>query len=237
MKNVIAVVVSVVLFCSISLSVFCGFVLDKDSGVSNSKAAASSANSSTETMANVLDNPDNALTLRLTQLLNLNRIFDDCIYDSASLVDEASVVLLQDAETDENMDTIISQASILSFIYDMYGVTVDISSLPAEYTDNVPDGYFYVIPRGYDTFSQTITGLSVGDDGKITVTSKLMMNTHEGDVGTGTVTTVFVANSASAFGYNIVSSAVTSFSYTDDSTQAAGGSSLDLTGDFETLCY
>lgn len=203
MKKAAAVIISVIVFCAISVSALGGLAQPPE----NTLPPAASKDDSAATV-NLEDN--NALRVRLGQLINLNRVYDDCILSDASLIDEASVVLLKNAETTENGDVIIRQAGVLSFIQDLYGRAVDISSLPDAYTKDIPDGYFYVVPRGYDAISQTITDLKIAENGIITVCSDMILTSHEGDEVKAVAETDFILNGESAFGYNIVNARIVS---------------------------
>ena len=126
-----------------------------------------------------------AVKARLSQLLKLNRVFDNCLDDDRALIEEASTVLLDQAVETPAGDLVINQQSVLSFIKDLYGKDVDASAglydfLPA------PEGFFAIPGRGYDTYSHEIENLSALDNGNFSVLSNMTVAPD------------------SPFGYNIV---------------------------------
>lgn len=150
---------------------------------------------------------NNALNVRLGQLLNLNRAFDDCLTSPVALIDEASVILLEQAETIDG-NRVLPMGKVLAFIHDLYGVELDLTDLPAAYTATAA-GYFDIIPRGYDAMASELIETQIQPDGSIKATAKLTLTGHDSGVTTVQTETVFVPNSASAFGYNIVRAAIT----------------------------
>lgn len=151
---------------------------------------------------------DNAMRLRLAQLLNLNRAFDDCLLSPAALIDEASVILLDQAETIDG-NRVLPMGKVLAFLSDLYGVQPELDDLPAAYTATAP-GYFDIIPRGYDAMDSELIEAQPQPDGSIKATAKLTVTAHDGSVCVLDTETVFVPSSTSAFGYIIQSAVILS---------------------------
>ena len=144
-----------------------------------------------------------AVKARLSQLLKLNRVFDDCMDSDRVLIEEAATVLLDQAVDTPSGDRVINQQSVLTFIKDLYGKEADpvagkYDFLPA------PEGYFAIPARGYDTYTHEIENLRVLENGDVTVLSDMTVETHDGDTFQMRVVTLFRPNAASPFGYNIL---------------------------------
>lgn len=144
-----------------------------------------------------------AVKARLSQLLKLNRVFDDCVDSDRVLIEEAATVLLDQAVDTPSGERVINQQSVLTFIRDLYGRQADPAAGQYDFLP-APEGYFAIPARGYDTYSHEIENLSVLDNGDVTVLSAMTVETHDGDVFQMRVVTLFRPNSASPFGYNIL---------------------------------
>ena len=193
----------------ISLSVVSGISAD-------STSPAAPVPTDTDTAKNLAIESNNALNVRLGQLINLNRVFDECMESPAALIDESTIVLLDQTEF-VNGNRVIARGRVLSFIYDLYGVRLDLSELPGFYT-TTGEEYFDIVPRGYDIMTSTLTGTEILPDGNIKAYAEMTLTGHDGGYETTVNTeTVFVPNPASAFGYNIVSAKiVTDSSFSDN---------------------
>ena len=66
-------------------------------------------------------------------------------------------------------------------------------------------GILYILPRGYDTYKHSIKSSTKNEDGTYTVTTNVVLDSHDG-CEEGKAVTLFVKNSDSQFGYNIISS-------------------------------
>lgn len=140
---------------------------------------------------------------RLGQLLKLNRAFDNCISDHRALIEEASIVLLDQAVETADGSMIINQRSVLDFIKDLYGVEADPAAATYEYLP-APEGYFAIPAKGYDTYSHEIENLTELDNGNVTVLSKMTVDSHDGETYTMRVVTLFQPAPDSPFGYHIL---------------------------------
>ncbi|MGI6270166.1 MAG: hypothetical protein ACOYKJ_06505 [Candidatus Howiella sp.] len=216
MKRTVLVVTATLVFVALTFTALGGI-----SATESTEPTLNATSSAPEAakLAAVLNETDTALYARLSQLVQLNRVFDDCFDSDTVLVDEASVILLDSAETLENGDRVIKQSYIISFIYDLYGKVIDPLSLPSVYTAGAPAGYFHIIPRGYDEMESEIISLSVGQDGQITAAVKLTVRSHWGEASEAQATFTFVQNTKSAFGYNLLKAEVTAPEAQTPSTQ------------------
>lgn len=144
---------------------------------------------------------NNVLKARFENMLNNNYIYGSD-FESHKLIIENSILALLDKGVDGQID----KSLVLGFIVDMYGLQVDPSA--AEY-DFAPasEGMFVILPRGYTEYRHTIADI-LEEEGGYTVTSEVVVLTHDGDEYITTATTVFVPNEGSSFGYNIVSSTI-----------------------------
>lgn len=145
-------------------------------------------------------NPQKALEVRFENILNRNFSYNEEIADIDVLVNNSILALL-----DKREESFIAEDIVANFVCDMYGIEiVDFSELNA----NMPkkEGYVYIIPRGYSVYSHDVTDIIENEDGTLTVTSKVIIDDHDGTVTEVTATTLFVKNESSTFGYNIIHS-------------------------------
>ena len=100
----------------------------------------------------------------------------------------------------------IEESRVEDYLYNMYGVEVeDLSSVNADFPKK--DGYVYIIPRGYTVYKHTIASVRINEDGSYTVTTNVTLDSHDGKQE-GKAVTLFVKNSDSQFGFNIISSEI-----------------------------
>lgn len=187
----------VLLLVAVSLSVVNGLGNTPDTLTALPKAVPAAENLALE--------QNNALDARLGQLLRLNRAFDDSLSAPAALIDEASVILADQAEVIDGKN-VLPMGLVLSFIHDLYGVTLDLSDLPAAYTATAP-GYFDIMDRECAQMTSELLNTEILPDGHIQAKATLTLNGYMGETVVQTET-VFVQNSGSAFGYNIVSASI-----------------------------
>jgi len=142
---------------------------------------------------------NNVLKARFENMLNNNFLYDTD-FESHKVIIENSILALLDKGVDGEID----KSLVLGFIADMYGLQVDPAA--AEY-DFAPasEGMFVILPRGYTEYQHTVTSVSE-EEGGYTVTSEVLVLTHDGEEYKTTATTVIVPNEGSGFGYNIISS-------------------------------
>ena len=141
----------------------------------------------------------NVMKARFENMLNRNYLYDDDFSSDQTVIENSILALL-----DKSVDGEIDKNLVLGFITGMYGLQVDPAA--AEY-DFAPasEGKFLILPRGYSEYSHTITSITE-EVGGYTVNSDMLIMAHDGEEYTVKVTTVFVPNEGSSFGYNIISS-------------------------------
>lgn len=141
----------------------------------------------------------NVMKARFENMLNNNYLYDDD-FTSDKIVIENSILALLDKTVDGEID----KSLVLGFIAGMYGLQVDPAAAEYDFA-KASEGMFLVLPRGYTEYNHTITSITE-EVGGYTVSSDMLVMPHDGEEYTVKVTTVFVPNEGSSFGYNILSS-------------------------------
>lgn len=138
---------------------------------------------------------------RFLNMLNHNFVYNTDFEDIDTLVNNASLALL-DLRDAENTD-FVADTYIKGFVKDMYGIEIaDMSNLNAEFPQR--EGFLYVIPRGYTTYTHTVISVEENEDGSYTVVSEVKISDHDADDQVQKAVSLFVENDESAFGYNMV---------------------------------
>lgn len=152
-------------------------------------------------VSNNAETTSKILKARFENMLNNNYLYNDDFCSHKVIIENSILALLEKA-----VDGEINKSLVLGFIADMYGLQVDEKA--AEY-DFAPasEGMFVVLPRGYTEYNHTVLNI-VEEEGGYTVTSEVLVMTHDGEEYTATAKTVFVPNEGSSFGYNIISSEI-----------------------------
>lgn len=146
---------------------------------------------------------EDALASRFLNMLNHNRVYDDAFLDVDSMVNE-SVIGLLDLRDEADPDY-IAEHYVKDFMLSMYGIEiVDMSALNADMPKK--DGFVYIIPRGYEEFTHKNAQVRLNEDGTYTVNTDITISLHDGEEMVCRAVSLFVKNSASTFGYNIISS-------------------------------
>jgi len=140
---------------------------------------------------------NNVMKARFENMLNNNYVYDSD-FESHKAIIENSILALLDATVDGE----IHQSLVLGFIADMYGLQVNPEAAKYDFAP-ASEGMFVVLPRGYTEYEHTVTSVVV-EEGGYTVTSDVLVLTHDGEAYNTTAKTVFVPNEGSSFGYNIV---------------------------------
>ena len=142
-----------------------------------------------------------ALDARFLNMLNHNYVYNTD-FDCADDMINNAVLALIDLRDKENED-FIAEKYVKGFVYDMYGLEiVDMSMLNEGFPSL--DGYVYVIPRGMVGYEHSIISVDENEDGSYTVVTEVTVDFHDDDDQTFKAVSLFVKNSSSAFGYNIV---------------------------------
>ena len=187
-KNVISLILALVMLASFS-------VISANPAEIDSTASAENA-----TVSESFDK-EKVLEARFLNMLNHSFAYDEELASVEDLVNCAVTALCVTESTD---DSFIEESKVEDYLYNMYGVEVEnLSSVNAEYPQK--DGYVYIIPRGYTVYKHTIDSVRLNEDGSYTVTTSLTLDSHDGKEE-GKAVTLFVKNSNSQFGFNIISS-------------------------------
>ena len=144
---------------------------------------------------------EKVIEARFLNMLNHSYAYDEELASVEDLVNCAVTALCVSGDID---DSFIEQSRVEEYLYNMYGVEVEnLSSVNADFPKK--DGYVYIIPRGYTVYTHTIESVRLNEDGSYTVTTNVIIDSHDGDEE-GKAVTLFVENSDSQFGFNIISS-------------------------------
>ncbi len=141
---------------------------------------------------------DGALGARFLNMLNRNYTYDDDFYSFEALINNAVLAQLNLAE-----DDYVNTCYIADYLASMYGIQItDYAKYNTEFPQK--DGYVYVIPRGYATYSHKLLSVVENEDGSYTVTTQMTVDAHDDDPQEKTVTSLFVPNGDSDFGFVMV---------------------------------
>lgn len=187
-KNVISLILALIMLASFS-------VISANPAEIDSTASAENA-----TVSESFDK-EKVLEARFLNMLNHSFAYDEELASVEDLVNCAVTALCVTEGTD---DSFIEESRVEDYLYNMYGVEVEnLSSVNADFPKK--DGYVYVIPRGYTVYKHTIDSVRLNEDGSYTVTTSVTLDSHDGKEE-GKAVTLFVKNSNSQFGFNIISS-------------------------------
>ena len=142
------------------------------------------------------------LESRFLNMLNHNFVYDTSFDTVDSLVNESILAILHLRDTVD--DSYISTACVSDFVYSMYGIVpAQLTELDAELLTR--EGYIAIIPRCFNRYNHKNPRLARNEDGSYTVTTTVVVETLDGEY-TFTAVSLFVENSLSDFGYNIICS-------------------------------
>lgn len=164
-------------------------------------ATAKADETPTENSVDLTDiqvNQDMVLAARFENMLNHNFIYGDDFYDDQTVIEGAILSLINFAEDGE-----INKALVLNFIANVYGLQVDENAVVYDFAPASEDT-FTVLPRGYSAINHKILSVEENEGGFVVI-SKMSVNSHEGIAETHLVESIFVRNSGSCFGYNLLS--------------------------------
>ncbi len=131
---------------------------------------------------------------KIEEIINLNRVFDDFVYDTDALIDEAKFVLLDKAETVDGT-LAIKRETVDRFVAELYGRKLARKSASEYYT---------VSDHGYAEITQHIVSAEVNADGSVTVVSCLDC----GDICESATVTYSLSPAANRYGYIIRSAEI-----------------------------
>ena len=142
------------------------------------------------------------LKARFLNMLNHNFAYNEA-FNSVEELANCSVLALFDLR-DSGDEAFIAETYVETYLYNMNGVETDGLS---DINEGFPhkDGYVYIIPRGFSIYRHSIDSVTLNEDGSYTVITSVEINSHDGGE-TVKAKTLFIKNSDSDFGYNIVSS-------------------------------
>ncbi len=147
---------------------------------------------------------DKVLEARFLNMLNHSFAYGEDLGSIEALVNCSVAALCNmDGGAEESF---MDETRVKDYLYNMYGVEVEnLSSVNAEFPKK--DGYVYIIPRGYTVYKHTVDSVMLNEDGSYTVTTLVNIDSHDGEEN-GRAVTLFVKNSDSQFGFNIISSEI-----------------------------
>ena len=141
----------------------------------------------------------NTSEARFLNMLNRNFCYNSD-FECADTVTQNSLLAILDRREDKNSQY-LPEAVVTGFVSDMYGIEItDITEDESVHKD----GYVYINPRGYTTYSHKITEIKENEDGSFTVYSSVTVSPHDNDDFVTEAETLIVPNADSAFGYNII---------------------------------
>lgn len=173
----------------------------------NTRAVKSSIQSETTksgviTVSNNKSVKSDILESRFLNMLNHSFVYDNDFYDDEILVNNSILALLDLAQ-----DGFVKESYVSDYIFDMYGkIFTDFSEINVGLEQK--QGYVYVVPRGYSICTHKIVSVIDNEDGSYTVVTNVEISLDDGSVINDTATTVFLKNSESQFGFNIVYSEI-----------------------------
>ncbi len=147
---------------------------------------------------------DRVLEARFLNMLNHSFAYGEDLGSVEALVNCSVAALCNmDGGAEESF---MDETRVKDYLYNMYGVEVEnLSSVNAGFPKK--DGYVYIIPRGYTVYKHTVDSVMLNEDGSYTVTTLVNIDSHDGEEN-GKAVTLFVKNSNSQFGFNIISSEI-----------------------------
>ena len=144
------------------------------------------------------DMDQKVLFTRLENMLDHNNVYNRDFDSTNDMINNSIVALIDKGDE----DGFIKADIVESFVYNMYGITLDDYATNPEFPQK--DGHIFIIPRGFEIYDHTVT--AVEHDGDfLYVDSLLTVVSHEGYTYEYNCRSIFKINSASAFGYNLIS--------------------------------
>lgn len=172
------------------------------SGAKVSQTVAAPEQNDVMTVANNTKTYEKVLESRFLNMLNHSFVYDSDFYSDETLVNNSVLALLDLAE-----DGFVSETYVSDYIFNMYGKNIsDFTDINLEAPQK--QGCVYVVPRGYSLYEHKIISITDNLDGSYTVVTDVEISLDDGSVITDTATTLFLQNTESQFGYNIVYSEI-----------------------------
>ncbi len=144
------------------------------------------------TVANNDAESNPVLEARFLNMLNHSFVYNEDFYNDNALVDNSVLALLDLSE-----DSYIAEDYVKDYIFNMYGKIFD-------NIESDKEGYVYIIPRGYSTYTHKIATVTDNKDGSYTVITDVTISYEDDTEETLKAETVFLQAEDSAFGFNIM---------------------------------
>lgn len=135
----------------------------------------------------------------VANIVSLNRVFGDYIYYDEAILEAAEILLLDEAEEIDGF-TYLKKSDVNALIYSLYGRKIDESIAVIEGVPEI-DGYYAVLPIGYDGVSHEIKQITVAEHGMLEVISTVTIEYFDRTE----IHTVRTVLSATESGYIILS--------------------------------
>ena len=146
---------------------------------------------------------EKVLEARFLNMLNHNYNYSDDFYLIENIINNSVIAKLDLRDSED--DSFISENYIADYIFDMYGIEVeDFSQVNSDFPKK--QGYIYIIPRGYSEYEHSFVSAQKNEDGSYSVTTKITEYSHDSGEIVGTCKTLFVPNTESIYGFNIINS-------------------------------
>ncbi len=144
----------------------------------------------------------NVISARFLNMLNHSFVYDKDFYDTETLVNNSVLALL-----DVAVNGFVKEEYVSDYIFNMYGIRIDdFSVINTEFEQK--EGFVYILPRGYSICKHEIATVTDNCDGSYTVVTEVEISLDDGSIIKDTATTVFLKNTDSQFGFNIVYSEI-----------------------------
>lgn len=141
------------------------------------------------------------LSARFLNMLNHNQAYGEDFYDTDTLTERSVISLLDRREADSDY---IDAVFVQDFLLSMYGVEKsDFSDFQTDWPQK--EGCVYVIPRGYTEYQHELVHAVRNEDGSYTVVTDVTVTAHDGEVESLEGVALFLENSESPLGYQLVS--------------------------------
>ena len=153
--------------------------------------------------------PDAAKVLetRFINMLNHNFVYDDAFHSVEEVVNSSMPALLDLRESEDS--SFIEESYVSDYVYNMYGIEItNFLDINSEFEKK--EGYVYILPRGYEVYKHNIINVTENEDETYKVKTKISVASHDGVDSAYTCESLFVRNTASQFGFNIVYSNILS---------------------------
>ncbi len=160
-------------------------------------------------VSNAGSKSNKAYEARFLNMLNRNYVYDNSFASDDELINSSIIAILNLRDSQD--DSYINEMYVKDFVFNMYGkIYNDLGFLNAEFPQR--EGFVYIIPRGYTQYTHKIVSVTDNLDGSYTVVTDISCEAHDGEAENLTATTLFIKNSESAFGFNILYSEISEYS-------------------------